>query len=61
MVHIFRRVFFTVFKFFKYILNIIFDGVHFAPVSPESVIIANKHSTMVDQQIFYCFLLFQIS
>ena len=60
MVYIFRRVF-LVFKFFKYIFNIIFDGAHFAPVSPKSVIIANKHSTMVHQQIFYCFLLFKIS
>ena len=57
MVHIF----FTVFKFFLYIFNIIFDGIHFSPVSPKSVIIANKHLSMVHQQIFYCFLLFKIS
>ena len=60
MVYILCRVF-LVFKFFKYIFNIIFDGAHFAPVSPKSVTIANKYLTMVDQQILYCFLLFKVS
>ena len=60
MAHIFRN-FFTVFKFFKYIFNRIFDGAHFSPVSAKSLIISNKHLTMVYRQIFYWFLLFKIS
>ena len=40
-------------NFLNIIFNTIFDGAHFAPVSPKSVIIANEHLTMADQQIFY--------
>ena len=48
-------------KIFLIHFNIIFDGVHFAPVSPKFVITANKYLSMVHQQIFLLFLLFKFS
>ena len=45
----------SVFESFLYIFNIMFNGARFAPVAPKPVIIANKHLTMVRQQIFLLF------